>query len=524
MSVALAHLLRKTFLPPFKEQIKEWKRNFKREDDFKSQDNRDSRILFGFTIDSNNPVELPVNTASSSHWILTGSTGAGKTFEALNIILSLLSHDISIILVDMKGEMAELVSNVFLPLYLQGKTKDKREKFYHCFTYIDPFTENYLFPFNILKPISGVDISLQAHEVCSLIEETVGRDLGANQTIALHHALKLCIETGCTFSDVRRVMIDPFFRDSLLQKSNLNEVKQYFLLRFQNENSNSINSIINRLEYFSSIPSIQTMLNLNECLTFQDFLSQGFTIFNLGSNVPLGAESLQKFVATLILTRLARAILGRKIDKDSPPVLVVIDEFQECLSGSLVDSFERLLCLSRSKKVFFMLLTQLFSNIARVSPHLVKVIQTNCGLQLFFRMSPEDAKDLAPLVSKERFKVEKTLEWGAKRNDLSQSEQEKVKSIIREFSTLPTKHFYFWNRIKGNSITRLVAPELNVRELCKEEVEIKERLLTGKYHLKENSKERKEIKKVEKIDDIKTEKIFEEKPKQAKFKSLLNLG
>lgn len=517
-SSKLACLLRGVLRPSKQKEIKAWKEKM-REHQRVEEPALPSGPRVNLGIQGNTEYYLPLSEAvGGGHYFLTGTTGSGKSFLALHLILSLLHYKMPLLLLDMKGEMSSLLVEKFLPLYLSKLPPAEREDFLGRFIYFDPFSEDHLLPFNILKRISGVDVSLQAHEISSLIEETVGQDLGANQVMVLGHALKLAIEGERSFLDVRRILTDPFFRDGLLKKSNSAEEKEYFLLRYEHESQASINSILNRLALFSSLPSIRKMLGASEAISFESLLSGTLAVINLG-NAPLGAVNLQRFMATLLLTRLARTICSRPVDGNTPPSLVIVDEFQEALTGSLAQEFERLLCLARSKRVFFALITQLLQNVDRVSPTLGRVILTNSLYHILFKMSLEDAQRFAPLIR--GTSIEKTVapKWGEVRRSMTQ--EERAKLLLRELSTLPTQSFYFWHRGRGSHASRLIAPTLELPPLSPEAKSIKARLLAPRSFtlLPDEKVERR----CEKVDSFpKTPK--EGKPRQGKLRGLLDLG
>lgn len=123
------------------------------------------------------------------------------------------------------------------------------------------------------------------------------------------------------------------------------------------------------------------------------------------------------------------------------------------------------------------------SNVEQFSSHLPKVISVNTHLQFIFKQSLEEAKKLALLLPANGKRLdEQAILWGKRKEEIYLSEPEERKLLLKELATLPTRHFYFFNRHKNEGLVHLIAPKVQMPD--KVDLELSQSLLTNPWAMK----------------------------------------
>ena len=157
-----------------------------------------------------------------------------------------------------------------------------------------------------------------------------------------------------------------------------------------------------------------------------------------------------KFIAGPVAGRLGRAILSRAMSDDTPPVVVVFEEFQQLLGSYQIEMFKRLLALCRFKRVCLWFSNQQPAQIAEVDRTLLRILRTNLGAECIFRSSVEDAR---------------TLSEGLTQRGADETLAQARSRMIEEISTLPKRAFFLWLRDSSYGPQRLQSPRVNVGAL-----------------------------------------------------------
>jgi hypothetical protein len=359
----------------------------------------------------------------SMHSWLTGSTGSGKTFLVLAELIQVLrTRRHPVILLDMKGELSDLLTTIVIPALAHGPGG---RNLLDNLRIIRPFNRSYVPQLRITLAEPGVPREIQAYNIATNIEEALEGDLPPRGNRVFLRQVSFSIERNDPLTVIQRWLEQPELFTRHARSSADPSIREYANGAFLRENRSSLDALQARMDTFLFLPETRLALSAPGCVSFHDCLDSGLTIVDLG-NPPAGAERAARFWAGVLVGRLTRAILSRNVHPETAQCWVVLEEFQEALAGRQIDQFTRLLALARFKKVGLCFINQ---QVAQVDPKLTKLLRTNTGMEAIFRCSNDDAKALAhalPVASEEPRAT-------ARRQ-----------SLLQEMTRLPKRIYYGW--------------------------------------------------------------------------------
>lgn len=330
-----------------------------------------------------------------AHLLALGASGSGKTYFLLLLVLVLLESGRlnSFLLLDMKGEFAELMTELALPALAATRSPIDADAFLDRIVVVDPFHGQFLPPLNVLVRDPGLPVAIQAQDVAECFEAATGSDVTSRMETILDWVLRLVIATRGSFHTVRRALQEPAVLEGLVRQVNDPELVRYFLTRYPSEPKASKLALLSRLDRFLALPMTSLCLGANVTLDFDRLLKDRITIVSLG-NAPAGLSSVARFFAMVIFTRLVRAIFRLPARSKGFHALVVVDEWQVALTSALAAEFESILTLARSRGVHLWLANQQLTQLDRFGSVLRSVVLGQTALQVTFRLSPDDARAL----------------------------------------------------------------------------------------------------------------------------------
>ncbi len=322
-------------------------------------------------------------------WIL-GTSGSGKTMLALALLLQVLTgrRAASVIVVDFKGELGELLRETLLPAIAETPAG---EAVFRRLRIVRPFDRDFLPMLRITEPERDVPREAQAEAIAHALEDGLGDDLGSRMLHLYRRLASLCIERNLPLLAIGEWLQDPAQLQRDAARSGDPALRAYARHVFPRENRASVSALMARFDAFLFHHSTRLILSAPQCLSFPACLAEApsFCLLELG-NPPAGAERLTKFWAGLLLGRLLRGLLTREVGPQTPPALVVCDEWQEGLRGEHdAEQFSRLLTLVRYRRVGLVLVNQ---QVAQLDSKLVRILRTNTTHECVFRSSYEDAR------------------------------------------------------------------------------------------------------------------------------------
>ena len=398
----------------------------------------------------------------SMHAWTTGSTGSGKTFLVLGVLLQLLEEGSTpLVILDMKGELASLLSETILPALASGA---EPEPLFQDLRIIRPFDSGFVPRLRLTAPEPGVASQIQAYNLAAALEEALGADLGAR----MHHVFLRLSGLAVELNEPLPVIADWLASSARFAEagrgSSDEHLRHYAQVDFLRENRTSLDALRARLDSFLFLPQVRAALSARDCVSFGSALERGVTIIDLG-DPPAGAERVAKFWAGVLIGRLSRAILSREVRDESPRALVVLEEFQEALQRFQVEQFARLLALSRHKRVALLFVNQ---QPGQLGPDLTRLLRTNTGLECVFRCNYEDAQSVShalPVAAETARPAEARM------------------ALARQMTRLPRRSYYLWLKEASFRAQLVRSPRLDLEELRNQarevSAEIKARIRQG---------------------------------------------
>lgn len=385
-------------------------------------------------------IGLPIDEFLNGHSWVTGSTGAGKTFLVLGLLLQLLEQEVcTLVVVDMKGELTQILLELGLP----ALSTRMGPRLLQNLRIIQPFGKH-LPSLRITEPEVGVPREIQAFNLAASIGDALGDEMGARMHRVYLRLVLLAIELRLPLTEIARWLESParFAREA--RRSADPVLREYGTTVFPREHPATLRSLASRADVFLFLPEVRAALCAPTCVSLPDALEKGITVIDLG-NPPAGAERAQRFWAGILLGRLTRSILSRPVRPDSRRTLVVIEEFQEGV-GRAPEQFSRLLALARFKRVSLLLANQ---QVAQLDRNLVKLLRTNTAVEAAFRCNLDDAKNIGHALP---------VPSGTERPSQVR------RGLVEEFTRLPDRTYYLWAK-RLFQAQRVRSPRLDLAAL-----------------------------------------------------------
>ena len=388
---------------------------------------------------------MPLPTLCSMHLGISGATGTGKSFMVASQLFQLVSLGVPVILTDMKSELADLMLDVVVPAVIARG----REDLIGRIRVIRPFDAGRVPLLRLTEPEPRVSRQIQSMNIAQGLSESVGEGLGVRMLRAMLPMAGLAVERNLPLPVLTDWLRSPEMFARAAASSSDPVIRTYALHELPRENRSSLDALRARLDLLFHLPEVRDALSAPRCLSFDDCLESGVTILDFGSP-PGGAEGAMKFIAGPVAGRLGRAILSRQVSDNTPPAVIVFEEFQQLLGSYQVEMFKRLLALCRFKKVCLWFSNQQPAQIAEADRTLLRILRTNLGAECIFRSSVEDARTLSEGLSTRS--ADETLTQARSR-------------VVEEIAMLPKRSFFFWLRDSAFGPQRLQSPRVNIDAL-----------------------------------------------------------
>ena len=237
-------------------------------------------------------IGLPPGKVFNRHAWVTGATGSGKSFFVLGILLQILRRGReTVVVVDLKGELSQLLREIVIPALAVAPGG---EALVDRLRIIRPFDRQFLPMLRVTAPEDDVSREVQAHAVASSLEDALGESLGPRMNRIFLKLTSLAIELGRPLPEVLRWLETPAMLARDAQKSSDARIRSYAAQSLDRENKYTLEALLARLDTFFFLPETRLSLSAPDCVSFQDCLSSGVTIIDVG-DPPAGAERVARF-------------------------------------------------------------------------------------------------------------------------------------------------------------------------------------------------------------------------------------
>lgn len=315
-----------------------------------------------------------------THMHVIGATGTGKSTFLLNNIVQDIGNGNGLALIDPHGDLVEAVLKR-IPEY---RLKDV--------ILIDPSDPEYSVGFNILKANSELEKEVLSSDLVSVFQK-FSTSWGDQMTSVLANTLLAFLESsqGGTLLDVRRFLIEPAFRASVLKTVSDASINYYWNSEFPIIKTNSVGSILTRLDSFLRPKAIRHMVAQKEGLNFAEIVNDQKILLIKLSHGLIG-ETNSHLLGSLFLSKIYQTALGRQSTEISERkgFFVYVDEFQHYVTPSM----SHLLSGGRKYGLGLTLAHQSLEQIFAANRELAESLLANAGIRTCFRLGESDAQKL----------------------------------------------------------------------------------------------------------------------------------
>ncbi len=367
------------------------------------------------------------NDDRNSHFYVIGGTGVGKSKFLQYLIMQDIFEGRGVGVIDPHGDLIEDLKGLLTVGYA---TQDGTlvDAISNNIILIDPTDPQHTVAFNPLEKLPGISPAEQANELVSSFKKIWADSWGVRMEDLMRNSLIALCEAELTLVDLSTFLTNRSFRELALKKTE-NRICQEYFERF--------NVMTDR----SAISWIEPIMNKINAVFADERIRAIFSspksTFNLRKAMDEGKVVLIKLdkgrlkdsanlLGALLVAKMQMAAFSRSdVDPEKrTPFYLYLDEFQNFAS----DSFSGILSESRKYGLF---VTMAHQTLSQISSELRNSILSCSGVQIYFRLSREDASTLA----KEAFPYVGNWEQGTS-----------------ELQNLPLRVCYVKSKIQGGLI------------------------------------------------------------------------
>ena len=266
------------------------------------------------------------------------------------------------------------------------------------FILVEPFNPETSVGFNPVEVPENVPVYSHILELMRVFRKIWGdRAWGPRMDELLRNSLVTLAENQLTLLEARALLAESSFRQALINRITNQEVKEYWTYRYnalsERMQGTYREPVLNKISAFVTDPNIRHMVGQTKStLNFREIMDEEkWVILNLSKGY-LKENSF--LLGGLFLTKLQMAAMSRADipEETRRPFNVYIDEFQNFSTRE----FEVILSEARKYKLVLHMANQ---NVDQIPRELRASILANVWLQIFFRLSYQDANLLASEIN-----------------------------------------------------------------------------------------------------------------------------
>ncbi len=312
------------------------------------------------------------------HTHIIGATGTGKSTLIANLMLQDIQQGFGLVLFDPHGDLVEDVISVIPAERLQDVVL------------IDPSDADFPIGLNIIEAHSDVEKEVLSSDLVAAFRR-FATSWGDQMNAVLGNAIQAMLESkdGGTLNDLRRFLIEKEFRQAFLQKISDPSILYYWQKEYPMLKTNSIGSILTRLDTFLRPRSIRNMVIQRKGLDFESLLNSNKIVLLKLSQGLIGTEN-SYILGSLILSKIHQAIFRRQQQAIRNPIMLYLDEFQNFITPSIKEMLSGI----RKYNVGLTLSHQDLQQLQREDSELLNSVLGNINNRIVFRVGEPDAKKL----------------------------------------------------------------------------------------------------------------------------------
>ena len=338
-----------------------------------------NELVLGINEHQGKSKEVSVSTSQRlKHTHIIGATGTGKSTFILSLIVQDIQHGKGIAVLDPHGDLIESILTYIPP----ERIKDV--------IVIDPADADFPVGFNILSAHSEIEKDILSSDLVAVFRR-LSTSWGDQMNSVFANAILAILESkqGGTLIDLRRFLVEKSFRDAYLKTVADPNIVYYWQKEYPLLKSNSIGSILTRLDTFLRPKLIRNMVAQNKSLDFEDILdNQKILLVKLSQGL-IGTEN-SYLLGTFFVTKMYQAAMARQIKSKTSRTdfFLYIDEFQNFITPSM----SSILSGARKYGLGLILAHQDMTQLTKYDSELASSVVSNAGTRVCFRLGDTDAK------------------------------------------------------------------------------------------------------------------------------------
>lgn len=320
-----------------------------------------------------------VSTAQRfKHMHIIGATGTGKSTLLLSLITQDIRHGNGLCVLDPHGDLIETILK-YIP---EERSKDV--------VLIDPADAEFPIGFNILSAHSELEKELLSSDLVAGFKR-LSTSWGDQMNSVFSNAILAFLEStkGGTLADLRRFLVEKTYRDTFLKTVSDPNVVYYWQKEYPLLKSNSIGSILTRLDAFLRPKLIRYMVAQKKGLDFEQLMDTKKIILVKLAQGLIGTEN-SYLLGTMIVSKIQQAAMARqsKAKEDRSDYFLYCDEFQNFITPSM----SSILSGARKYNLGLILAHQDMAQLYKYDTELASSVVSNAGTRICFRVGDTDAK------------------------------------------------------------------------------------------------------------------------------------
>ncbi|HYV94602.1 MAG TPA: type IV secretion system DNA-binding domain-containing protein [Chitinophagales bacterium] len=312
------------------------------------------------------------------HTHIIGATGTGKSTLLLNLIIQDIQHGEGIGVLDPHGDLIDSIIS-YIP---ESRAKDV--------VLIDPGDTEYPIGFNILSAHSEIEKDILSSDLVAVFRR-LSATWGDQMNSVFANAILAFLESnvGGTLADLRRFLVEKSYRDAYLKSVTDPNVIYYWQKEYPLMRSNSIGSILTRLDTFLRPKLIRNMVSQKRGLNFESLMDSKKIILVKLSQGLIGTEN-SYLLGTVIVSKIHQAAMARQAQakEERSDFFLYIDEFQNFITPSM----SSILSGARKYHLGLILAHQDMQQLVKQDSELASSVMSNAGTRICFRIGDVDAK------------------------------------------------------------------------------------------------------------------------------------
>jgi RecA/RadA recombinase len=347
--------------------------------------------------DDPQPVGVTVHDLMS-HAYVVGPSGTGKTTLLTQLVLSLVDTGTAGIVLDPHGDLVRQVL---------ARVPDDAAARVDLFDLADSDslpTVNPLWVDPALPPAeAAVARAVRSAAVTAVFADLWGLHRAATPNLLhfLEAALAALIASGdgC-LANLPRFLTDGAYRASVVRAGDDPRITARwaeFAALSHDDRSRTVRAILNKAAAFDRNPILATVFgDPGPGLRLDTVMDSGRVLL---VSLPRGLvpEGTVELLGSLLVSLVYQAALAREArpPRERPPVVAVIDEFQEFA----LSTFAKVVTATRKYGLGLVVANQNLSRVRAVSPDVLDTLLANVATLVTFRAAPGDADTLAPFLA-----------------------------------------------------------------------------------------------------------------------------